>query len=497
MSPSTHTAACSGAPPLTLALALALLLAPLLATPGPAMDSPTGNDPDTALTEPAPPPSSETLTLDRVVALARARAGEVTAAEARRRAGEARLEEARGYRLPRVSLSEIWMRTDSPADVFGLQLNQERFSFQDFVATDPNHPDPLTNATTRFEIQLPVYTGGALSARIRQAELASEAASDGARRAGDEAAFAAAETYLRLAQARENAALLDRSLATVDAHVKLARAYVEQGMLVASELLRAEVERARLADLLASARGQARVAEAALAFRLSLDQGSHWELAPVPDPAPLASDPGSGLDASLETWLAGAESRPDLLAARQMEEIAHLEIDARRALRRPRIGLVGRYDLSDEALFGTGGDSAAVMAVASIDLFAGGSHRAASAAAAADAAAATADVTRFAEGVRLEIRQAYEEAVTARDRHRTAGAAVEAATQNERILEARFRQGVVRTIDLLDAATARREAETRELVARTDAHLAALRLALAAGRAPESVLPQSTGVLTP
>jgi len=48
---------------------------------------------------------------------------------------------------------------------------------------------------------------------------------------------------------------------------------------------------------------------------------------------------------------------------------------------------------------------------------------------------------------------------------------------------------VAKTIDLVDAVTARREAETRELVSRTEAHLAALRLAVAGGRSPESVLP--------
>jgi hypothetical protein len=41
---------------------------------------------------------------------------------------------------------------------------------------------------------------------------------------------------------------------------------------------------------------------------------------------------------------------------------------------------------------------------------------------------------------------------------------------------------------VIDATTARREAETRELVARAQAHLAAFRLAFKAGKAPESAL---------
>jgi hypothetical protein len=46
----------------------------------------------------------------------------------------------------------------------------------------------------------------------------------------------------------------------------------------------------------------------------------------------------------------------------------------------------------------------------------------------------------------------------------------------------------VKTLDLLDATTARREAETRALVARATAHQAALALAFEAGKAPEEAL---------
>jgi outer membrane protein TolC len=128
------------------------------------------------------------------------------------------------------------------------------------------------------------------------------------------------------------------------------------------------------------------------------------------------------------------------------------------------------------------------MARASINLLAGGSDKAAAAAARWEARAGQEDVARFAEGVRLETRQAYEAAVTARARHATATKALEAAREAERITSERFKTGVVKMIDVLDAATARREAETRELVARVDAHTAALRLAVMAGRAPEAAL---------
>ena len=423
---------------------------------------------------------AERLTLEDAMALGRERAREVTAAKARHVAQEARLDESKAYRLPSVRLSEIWMQTDAPAEVFGLELNQERFSFQDFVASDPNRPNALSSSTTRLEINLPLYTGGELASRIRQAELAAAAAGDRFRRTTDEAALAAAESFIQLAQARERVALLARALNTVNAHVELARSYVEQGMLVTSELLRAQVEHSRVADLLAAAKGQAKVAEANLSFRLSFDLGTEWELTRLPALQTL--------DLKLDDWLLGAADRADLAAALQMKGIAALEVDIRRAAQRPQIGLQARYDLIDERLFGSHGDNSAVMAMASIDIFSGGRHRAAKAAARAEAEAVASDVDRFAESIRLEIRQAYEEATSARDRLSSARGAVVAATETERIVEERFHQGIVKTIDLLDAATSRREAETRELVARSDAHLATLRLAVAAGRSPESTI---------
>jgi outer membrane protein TolC len=428
--------------------------------------------------------SAEQLTLEEAMSRGRRAAREVTAAEARVEASRARLRQARGYRLPTVSVSEIWMRTDSPADVFALQLNQERFSFSDFVASDPNTPDKLENATTRLELTLPLYTGGQLTGRIEQAALAAEAATSQVERAADEAALAAGEAYIRLAQAREHVELVERALETVEAHVALARAYAEQGMIVRSELLRAEVEQARIHDLLLEARGQERLAAANLSFRLTAEPAGTWETEDLPEPPPF-EDP-------LSRWQTAALDRADLTASRRLLAAGELEVGISKSARLPKIGLVARSDLVDSSLFGTSGDSTAVMAMASIDLWGGGRHAAAAAAARAELEAATAEVEQFAAAIELQVEDAFERVLTAQERHETAAAALAAAREVERIVEERFRQGVVRTIDVLDAATARREAEMRELMARTETHLARLRLAATTGDRPESMIADPT-----
>jgi outer membrane protein TolC len=429
----------------------------------------------------AAPSGAESLTLRGAMELARSQARELGAARSRSAAAQERLDQARGHRFPTIAVEEIWTRTDSPAEVFAFQLNQERFSFSDFVTSDPNNPDPLDTAITRFSLVLPIYTGGELGRRASQAEAAANAAAEQETWTGHQAALAAAEAYVMLEQAHEYAALLERSRDTMTAHVELARAYVEQGMLVRSELLRAEVELARVEDLLAEAQGRVRIARANLGYRLGADQAARYELEALSEPAPL----GEPLDA----WLDSAPTRRDLAAAREMVAAAELEASAQGSAYLPTIGLVARLDWFDDSPFGSNGDSAAVIAAAGWRFNLGGSTASAVATARHQAEAGRQDVERYTEGARLEIRQAFEEATTARARHATALRAIDAAREAQRITDERFASGVVKTIDVLDAATASREAQTRELVARAEAQLAVLRLAVKSGRAPESVLP--------
>lgn len=420
------------------------------------------------------------LTLAEAMARARADSREIAAAQAQHAAAEERVRAALGFKKPVVRVSEQWLRTDSPADAFGLQLNQERFSFANFVAGNPNEPDPLSAGITRFEVEWPLYTGGEITTRIAQARHVATAADSNTKRTADRSALAAAEAWIRLAQAREAVALFETSRATVAAHVELARAYSAQGMLVRSDLLRAEVELARLDDGLAEARGQARVAEANLAFQMGGDLAERFDLVALGEPPALGRP--------LEEWLAVSSSRADLAGARERLAAGELEAEAQRAGRLPRVGLVARHDWVDDRPFGTHGSATTVAALATLELFDGGKRRAAIAAAESEAAAGRAELDRYTQGAQLETRRAFEIAQSALERRATAAVALDAAAETVRIVEERFRAGVVKTTDLLDSTTARREAEMRELSARAEAWLAQIQLCFAAGESPEAIL---------
>jgi outer membrane protein TolC len=207
---------------------------------------------------------------------------------------------------------------------------------------------------------------------------------------------------------------------------------------------------------------------------MGADQALPRNLAAVPPATPIVGE--------LEDWTAAAvEDRRDLASARRKLEAGRLEEKATRPGYFPEIAVLGNYGLYDDKLFGANGHNGSVMAVARINLLGGGSNSAARAAARHETASFESDIKRFEEGVRLEAQQAWQDLETARIRHKTAKSALAAATEAARVRASRFKQGLDKMIDLLDAETGLREAEMRELVARYDVVLDTHRLRYVAG----------------
>jgi outer membrane protein TolC len=417
---------------------------------------------------------AQSLTLDEAVAAALANNPEVRAASERAAASADRLEGGKNHRLPKIGLSESFVYTNNPAEVFALSLNQGRFDMQEFFLSDPNNPDPLSTWITSIDLTLPVYTGGKMAARIGQARSMATAEEHSYARTREKVAFETITAYVNLAKAREHEALLEKARATTAEHLRLAEHYAAQGMILEADVLQAQVYLSEMDDLLTQASNGARLAQAALNFQLGADQSLPRQLAPLPPATPIVGD--------MESWIAASlEKRDDLAAARLKLEAGRLEEKAARPGYFPEVAVIGNYGLYDDRIFGANGRSGSVMATARIELFGGGSDTAARAAARHETAGFEADIRRFEEGIRLEVQQAWQDLATARTRLTTALNALAAAREALRVRESRFTQGLDKMTDLLDAETALREAEMRELLARYDVTLNTDRLRFAAG----------------
>lgn len=433
----------------------------------------------------APAAAAAELTLDEAVRAALDNSPVARAASERSLAAAARSREAKGHRWFSLDLSEIYSYSNNPAEVFAMKLNQGRFSFDEFVMTDPNDPDPLTTWITRLELTLPIYTGGHLGARVEQADHMATAEDLRAIRARSTVAFDTITAYTNLAKAREQVELITTARTTTAEHVALAESYARQGLILSAEVLKAKVFLAQMDELLAQSTNGARLAEAALNFEMGSDQALPRHLADLPPP-PVISD-------ELDDWTAAAlEQRRDLRAARKELEAGRLEEQAAKPWYLPEIAATAKYDLYDDSIFGSNGHSGSVMAFARLSLFQGGADAARREAARHQTASGEADIQRFEEGVKLEVQRAWHDLETARARLATAEGSLEAATEALRVTEHRFKQGLDKMIDLLDAETALREAQLRELVARYDVSLGTYRLLYLTGSSLTRSLEESS-----
>ena len=423
-------------------------------------------------------PSADPLPLADAVRMARESSPVALESEARTEAARQEARAARRDRLPGIEIREIIARTDSPADAFGLELMQERFSFQEFTRRDPNDPEPMTDYATELEASMPLFTGGKLTAGIGQAERmerAARAAGGHTRVAVD---LAVVQAYLDVLLADRFADLAEKALDTTRRHVAQAEDFFTAGMIVESDLLQARVQLARMEENRITARNQARLARAGLSRTIGIDQGRLFDLV---EPEGHPSDEQIDLPEAIER---GLTHRGDLRAVEARVDAARLGIRMARGDYFPEIVAAGKVAWHDDKPFGPGGRSYTLLGMARWNLWNWGQTGARVARSRSEHVAAGEELRAYRHRVEFEIRQAWQALDEATARHRVASEALGSAERALAILDDRFSEGVARTTDLLDAETLAHEARVREAQARFDVQRSLRTLWFATGSSP-------------
>jgi len=386
--------------------------------------------------------------------------------------------EARVSWLPTIEIRETALRTNSPADAFGLQLMQERFSFPAFTTSDPNNPDPINNFATEFEARMPLFTGGKIRAGVRQASRMEEAAE--AMRSHTEAAveLETAKAYMNVLLADRFVTLARQARETTAKHVGQAQDFFEAGMLVESDLLQAKVQLARMDENLVTAENNAQLARAGLNRAMGVSQTTAYVLDPE---LPGLDDELAPLDSVLARAL---RDRRDLVAMAARTEATEAQISQAQGDYWPEIGVMAKYALNDDRIFGANGESYTIAAMAKWVPWRWGATRSRVSQARGQHVASSYAERGYREQVEFEARSAWQGVVEARSRHAAAAQAVAAAERAMAILEDRFGQGVARITELLDAETLADEARVREAKARFDMQTALRTVRFAQGADP-------------
>lgn len=369
---------------------------------------------------------------------------DLRAAEERVRIAAALPNGARAEFYPKLGISETFVETNTPANVFMYLLNQSRFSFN----RDFNHPGLIDNFLTSTQLDQPLYAGGRLRARRDAAESQQQASSFSLRAAQNELVFHVAEAYYRLIQARNLSQVRRTNVEQVQQQLEVAQTSLKAGTAVRSDVLSLEVRMAEAREASITADNQLELAWAVLENVI----GAHLPRLALPSQVPPA--PWSEHIDNVESAVAQAvRQRPEVGAMNGQRQAALANVESARAGNRPSVNLTGNYYLWSPNLY-NGTNNLFVGLAASLNLFDGGRTRTAVQAAQARVAELVARQQRLMLDIELEVRRAYLQLSDAQGRLQVTASAIEQATESFREIGIRYRGGAATINRFIDAQVA-------------------------------------------
>ena len=165
---------------------------------------------------------------------------------------------------------------------FGTKLNQSSITAQDFAPERLNNPDAIQNFNTAFGVTWPLYDSGQTWYGVRQAKMGETAASLSLDQARQQVIAGAAIAYFGALLDRESLSVVDMSLKSARAHLKIVQDRYDGGFVVKSDLLRARVRISELAQERFQAESRLAVARAALNAAMGEPVDGRYRLANAP-----------------------------------------------------------------------------------------------------------------------------------------------------------------------------------------------------------------------
>jgi len=423
---------------------------------------------------PAARPSGSPYDLDEAIDLALRQNPDVEAATARIDEARARVGEATSAFYPQVTGRLGYVRTDSPAQAFGMILNQRRFNFD----LDFNDPGATQNVRPEVVGALPLFRGGQDWQRRRAAEIGVEAAElerDAVRNAIAEAVVA---SYAALLAAPEQVAASRASEQAIRRALEQARAQVEAGTALDSDVLSLEARLSEASENRMRAENAIELAREGLRVLLGLPGDAPLEVRPAFRDVSIGRLPPT-LDDALSTAI---EQRPEIAAASRAVAVREAEVAAERAAWLPRVDAFGNYgnDSSDLKLAHRT-DNWTFGVAAEIDVFNGFRTRERVRAAESRLAAARQAERKARIDATRDVRTAWLGLREVRERAAFSEKALAAAEEALRLVQVQYEAGVATLTRYLEAEAAAAAARSRAIVSRFEVRRTEASLARAIG----------------
>ncbi len=386
---------------------------------------------------------------------------------------QARIQRAQSGFWPRVDLSETVQRGNHPVYVFSSLLSQRRFSAANFAIAALNHPDPVTNTRTAVTFEQPVYNAGLTRLGVQAATLERDMATTARDAARQELGFRAAQAFVRVLQLEATVRATDAAVAAAESDRQRARARREAGLVTEADVLAVDVHLADMRQRQIAAAGNLAVGRIQLAEAVGLPlTASVVPVRPALRPAPADGD---------ALVREGLTRHPQLLQATIHLQLAENGRRTARAALLPTVAAQGGWEFNGET-FGAQQSSWVIAAEVRVNVFRGFADTARMTEAGHALARATAERERVERRIEVDVRAALAQLAAARAREEAGRAALTQARESQRIIRDRYEGGLSTVTDVLRAAEAALEAESRATTAEMDVVLQTVALDRALGR---------------
>lgn len=415
------------------------------------------------------------LTLDDAIKRAQGDTAEARALASSVAEADARIDRAQSGFWPRIDVTESLQRGDQPVFVFSSLLAQRRFTAANFAIPALNHPDPMTNTRTAVAVEQSIFNAGLTRLGVQAAKLEREMAVVTRDAADQDLAFRAAHAFVRVLQLEAIVRATDAAVAAAESDRQRARARREVGLVTDADGLAVDVHLSDVQQRQIAAVGDLTVARMQLADAVGLPLTT--VIVPVRPVARLASTDGDG-DALIREAL---RTHPGLRHASLLVQRADNGQRTARAGLLPTVAVQGGLEFNGATL-GSQRSSWVVGAEVRVNVFRGFADTARIAEADHAHARATAERERIERRIEVDVRAAQTQLRAARAREEAGRAALAQARESQRIIRDRYESGLATVTDVLRAAEATLDAESRVTTAEMDVILQTVALDRALGR---------------
>lgn len=344
--------------------------------------------------------------------------------------------------LPDITVSHTGISTTNPLMAFGSKLNQETLTQNDFSPILLNDPVATQNFSTKFEIKQPLINiDGILERKAVKSRM--EAMALQTKRNTDYVVFTVEKAYMQLQLVYKSVEVLKKVLEAANANKKLADDRFNQGLLQRADVLLVEVRVTEIKNQLQSAKS-------------SLKNASNYISFLMDENAFVIYQPSETLTLeviNIETEYILPENRADIKAMQLTSNAYESMSKADKMSFLPRLNAFGSYELYDDTVFQGSANGYIIGAQLNWNLFEGSKRIGKIQKSKAEYERSQLKYEQYLSLSQLELNKAQRKLTEAVNSLQLSELALEQSKEALRIRTNRFKEGLEKTSDLLQAET--------------------------------------------